>query len=47
MASSKPIQLSLPLDIALYSRGETSKGLTLSIWGENQRLRPLENLFLL
>ena len=32
---SKPIQLSLTPDIALYDRSETINGLTLNIWGEN------------
>ena len=35
MAGSKPVQLSLTPDIALYDRSETIEGLTLSIWGEN------------
>jgi len=37
MAESKPIQLSLTPDIALYDRGTTIEGLTLSIWGENHQ----------
>jgi len=35
MAGSKPIQLSLTPDIAIYDRSETINGLSLSIWGEN------------
>src|ERR1039457_6586845 len=35
MAQSKPIQLSLTPDIAVYNRNETINGLALSIWGEN------------
>lgn len=35
MAGTKPIQLSLTPDIALYDRNETINGLTLNIWGEN------------
>lgn len=35
MAGSKPIQLSLTPDIAIFDRGTTIEGLTLSIWGEN------------
>ena len=35
MAGSKPIQLSLTPEIALYDRSETIEGLTLNIWGEN------------
>ena len=35
MAGSKPIQLSLTPDIALYDRSETIEGLSLSIWSEN------------
>lgn len=37
MAASKPIQLSLTPDVALYDRSETIEGLTLSIWGENRQ----------
>lgn len=33
--ASKPIQLSLTPDIAVYSKTERIEGLTLSIWGEN------------
>jgi hypothetical protein len=36
-AQTKPINLSLTPEIALYDRGETIEGLTLSIWGENQQ----------
>ena len=35
MAGSKPLQLSLTPDIALFDRSETIEGLCLSIWGEN------------
>ena len=35
MAGSKPIQLSLLPDIAMFDRTETIEGLTLSVWGEN------------
>ena len=35
MAGSKPLQLSLTPDIALFDRSETIEGLTLSVWGEN------------
>jgi len=34
VAASKPIQLSLTPDIALYGRSEQISGLTLNIWGE-------------
>jgi hypothetical protein len=33
----KPFNLSLTPDIAVYDRNETIKGVTLSIWGENQQ----------
>jgi len=35
MAESKPIQLSLTPDIAVFGRHTEIKGLALSIWGEN------------
>jgi hypothetical protein len=35
MAQSKPIQLSLTPDIAIYDRNTKIEGLALSIWGEN------------
>ena len=35
MAGTKPFNLSLTPDIAVYDRSETIEGLTLSIWGEN------------
>jgi len=35
MAESKPIQLSLTPDIAIFDRNTEIAGLTLSIWGEN------------
>ena len=34
-AGTKPINLSLTPNIAIYDRSETIEGLTLSIWGEN------------
>ena len=37
LAGTKPFNLSLTPDIAVYDRGETIEGLTLSIWGENQQ----------
>ena len=35
LAQSKPIQLSLTPEIAIYDRSETIEGLTLGIWSEN------------
>ena len=35
MAGSKPIQLSLTPDIAIFDRTETIEGLTIGIWSEN------------
>ena len=35
LAASKPIQLSLTPDIAIYNRNEHISGLSLNIWGEN------------
>ena len=35
MAESKPIQLSLTPDIAVFDRDTEIRGLTLGIWGEN------------
>lgn len=35
MAGSKPIQLSLTPEIAIFDRSERIEGLCLSIWGEN------------
>ena len=35
LAGSKPIQLSLTPDIALYDRSARIEGVTLSVWGEN------------
>ena len=37
MAETRPINLSLTPDIAVYDRSDTIEGLTLSIWGENQQ----------
>ena len=35
MAGSKPIQLSLTPDIAIFDRSERIEGLTIGIWSEN------------
>lgn len=35
LAQSRPVQLSLTPEIALFDRSETIEGLSLSIWGEN------------
>ena len=35
LAGTKPFNLSLVPDVAIYDRTETIEGLTLSIWGEN------------
>ena len=37
MAGTKPFNLSLTPDIAVYDRSETIEGLTLSIWGQNEQ----------
>ena len=37
MAGTRPFNLSLTPDIAVYDRGETIQGLTLSLWGENEQ----------
>ena len=37
MAGTRPFNLSLTPNIAVYDRGETVEGLTLSVWGENQQ----------
>ena len=37
MAGTRPFNLSLTPDIAVYSRSETIEGLTLSVWGENRQ----------
>jgi len=37
MAATKPVNLSLVPDVAIYDRNTTINGLTLSIWGENQQ----------
>ncbi|MDT8390201.1 MAG: hypothetical protein RRC34_06805 [Lentisphaeria bacterium] len=37
MAGTRPFNLSLTPDIAVYDRSETIEGLTLSVWGENQQ----------
>ena len=37
MAGTRPFNLSLTPDIAVYSRSDTIEGLTLSVWGENQQ----------
>jgi hypothetical protein len=35
IAGSRPLQLSLTPDIAIFDRSETIEGLTLGVWGEN------------
>jgi hypothetical protein len=37
MAQTKPFNLSLTPDIAVYDRTDTINGVTLSIWGENEQ----------
>ncbi len=37
MAETKPFNLSLTPDIAVFDRSTTIEGLTLSVWGENQQ----------
>lgn len=37
MAGTKVFNLSLTPDIAIQDRGDTIKGLTLSVWGENEQ----------
>jgi hypothetical protein len=37
MAETRPFNLSLTPDVAVYERSDTIKGVTLSIWGENQQ----------
>ena len=37
MAETRPFNLSLTPDIAVYGRGDTIEGATLSLWGENQQ----------
>ncbi len=37
IAQTKPFNLSLTPEVAVYPRSETIKGVTLSIWGENQQ----------
>ncbi|MFA6569284.1 MAG: hypothetical protein WCS96_13815 [Victivallales bacterium] len=37
MAETKPFNLSLTPDVAVYPRTDTIEGLTLSVWGENQQ----------
>ena len=37
MAGTRPLNLSLIPDIAIYDRSETIEGLTLSLWGENEQ----------
>jgi hypothetical protein len=37
MAETRPFNLSLTPDIAVYDRGDTIEGVTLSVWGENEQ----------
>jgi len=37
MAETRPFNLSLTPDVAIYNRSTTIEGVTLSIWGENQQ----------
>ncbi len=37
MAETRPFNLSLTPDVAVYERSDTIKGVTLSVWGENQQ----------
>lgn len=37
MAGTKPFNLSLTPDVAVYDRSETIEGVTLSLWGENKQ----------
>jgi len=37
MAETKPFNLSITPDVAIYPRTDTIEGVTLSIWGENQQ----------
>lgn len=37
LAGTRPFNLSLTPDVAVYDRSDTIQGLTLSIWGENQQ----------
>jgi len=37
MAETRPFNLSLTPDVAVYSRTDTVEGVTLSVWGENQQ----------
>ena len=37
LAETRPFNLSLTPDIAVYDRSDTIEGLTLSVWGENQQ----------
>ena len=37
MAGTKPFNLSLTPDLAIYDRNDTIEGVTLSLWGENQQ----------
>ena len=37
LAATRPFNLSLTPDIAVYDRSDTIEGLTLSIWGENEQ----------
>lgn len=37
MAGSKPFNMSITPEVAIFKRSTTIKGLTLSLWGENQQ----------
>jgi len=37
MAATRPFQISLTPDVAVYSRSDTIEGLSLSLWGENEQ----------
>lgn len=37
LAETRPFNLSLTPDVAVYERSDTIKGVTLSIWGENEQ----------
>ncbi len=37
LGATRPIQVSLTPDVALYDRGDTIEGLSLALWGENHQ----------
>ncbi len=37
LAATRPFNLSLTPDLAIYDRNDTIEGLTISLWGENQQ----------